>query len=79
VHPLALLSFHLHTRKARFTLCLSELSVHLAACMAYSSIMKMEAVRSFETSMNFYRTTRRHITEIPLFIVTAVRISDPNN
>jgi hypothetical protein len=31
-----------------------------AYCFAYSSALKMEAVRSFETSMN-YRITWRHI------------------
>jgi hypothetical protein len=35
----------------------------LVACLAYSSILRMEAVHSFETSVNFYRNTRRHIPE----------------
>jgi hypothetical protein len=34
-----------------------------SACLAYSLIMKIEAVHSSETSVNFYRTTRRHIPE----------------
>jgi hypothetical protein len=29
----------------------------------YSSILKINAVRSSETSLNFYRTTRNHIPE----------------
>jgi hypothetical protein len=34
---------------------------YLAACFAYASILKMEAVRSSETSVNLYQTTRRNI------------------
>jgi hypothetical protein len=30
---------------------------------AYSSILKMEAVHSTDISVNFYQTTRRHITQ----------------
>jgi hypothetical protein len=33
----------------------------LITCLAYSSTLKIEAVRSSETSVSFYRTTRRHI------------------
>lgn len=32
-------------------------------CLAYSSTMKIEAVRAFETSVNVYLTTRRHIPD----------------
>jgi hypothetical protein len=32
-------------------------------CSTYSSTMKKETVRSSETSMNFYRTTKCHIPE----------------
>jgi hypothetical protein len=35
----------------------------LVSCLAYSSIMKMEAKCSSETSVDFQRTTRRYITE----------------
>jgi hypothetical protein len=35
----------------------------LVACLAYSSAMKMEAVRSSKMLVNFYRTTQRHITD----------------
>jgi hypothetical protein len=33
----------------------------LAARLAYSSTLKLEAVRSSETSVNFHHTKRRHI------------------
>jgi hypothetical protein len=32
-----------------------------ADCLAYSSTLKMEALSSFEMSVNFYQTTRRYI------------------
>jgi hypothetical protein len=32
-------------------------------CLAYSSTLQMEAVRSSETLANFQWTTRRHITD----------------
>jgi hypothetical protein len=35
----------------------------LVPCMDYSSTLKMEAVCSFKTSVNIYRTTRCHIPE----------------
>jgi hypothetical protein len=35
----------------------------LVSCSAYSSILKMEAICSSETSIAFQRTTRRHIPE----------------
>jgi hypothetical protein len=35
----------------------------LAARLAYSSTLNMEAVRSFEKSVNVYQTTRRYIPE----------------
>jgi hypothetical protein len=35
----------------------------LAFCLAYSSTLKMEVTSSFETSVNFQRTTRRYIPE----------------
>jgi hypothetical protein len=33
------------------------------ACVAYSLILKIEAVHSFETSVNFYQTTQCDIPE----------------
>jgi hypothetical protein len=35
----------------------------LLACTAYSSALKMEAVRSFDTSVNLYWSIRRHIPQ----------------
>jgi hypothetical protein len=35
----------------------------LVSCSAYSSILKMEATCSFETSVDFQQTTRRYILE----------------
>lgn len=40
-----------------------ETSSQLVACLAYSSDLKMEAVRSFETPVNFHQTTWRYISE----------------
>jgi hypothetical protein len=44
-----------------------ELSNHQvskqAACWSYNFNLEMEAVRSSETSVNFYQTIRRHIPE----------------
>jgi hypothetical protein len=37
--------------------------VLLASCGVYSSILKMEAVRLSETSVNIYRTIKRHIAK----------------
>jgi hypothetical protein len=34
-----------------------------AACFAHCFILKMEAVRSCETFVNFYQTTLRYISE----------------
>jgi hypothetical protein len=35
----------------------------MVSCMAYSSVLKMEATCSFETSIDCYRTTRRRMPE----------------
>jgi hypothetical protein len=35
----------------------------VVSCSAYSSTLKMEAICSFETSVEFQRTTRRYIPE----------------
>jgi hypothetical protein len=39
--------------------------------------MKMEAMCSFETRVDFLRTTQRYDPEDTLFITTAVRTSNP--
>jgi hypothetical protein len=49
--------FHLQRRKVSSVCCL-YLTRYL---LSISSILEMEAIRSSETSMNFYRTTRRYI------------------
>jgi hypothetical protein len=35
----------------------------LVGCFDYSSNLKMDAIRTSETSINFYWTTPRHVTE----------------
>jgi hypothetical protein len=35
----------------------------LVSCLTYTEILKMEAIYSSESSVNFYRTTRCHIPE----------------
>jgi hypothetical protein len=37
---------------------------HLSACLAYSLILKAEAMCSSETSVNFYQTTHWHINTL---------------
>jgi hypothetical protein len=49
----------------------------LVPCLGYSSTLKMKAVPSLETLVNFYQTTRRYIPEDSTFIVTAVRTFNP--
>jgi hypothetical protein len=41
----------------------------LAVSSVYSSTLKMEAVRSSEMSVNFYRTTRRHILHASIVLM----------
>jgi hypothetical protein len=36
----------------------------MVSCLAYSSILKIEAMCSFETSVKFQRTTRLYISEV---------------
>jgi hypothetical protein len=43
------------------------------SCLAYSLSLEMEAVRSSETPVDFYRTTRPYTPEDNIFIVIAVR------
>jgi hypothetical protein len=49
-------------------------SVLPASCLAYSSIPKMEAECSFETSVNFYGITRRHCPDNTAFDLNNRRI-----
>jgi hypothetical protein len=49
----------------------------LVASLAYSLGLKIEAVRSTETSVNSYQRTQRRIPKRLFFIVFAVRASNP--
>jgi hypothetical protein len=51
-------------QEANRNLCFAYSSTLLATgCLAYSSTLKMEALRSSETWVNFYQTTRRHMSK----------------
>jgi hypothetical protein len=39
----------------------------LTDCLFYSLVLEMEAVHSSESSLNFYQTTRRHVTKYSTF------------
>jgi hypothetical protein len=56
---------------------LKQETVHylVHTCSIYSSALKIEAVRSSKTSINFYQTARLHVTEDGP-VQTAVRTSD---
>jgi hypothetical protein len=43
------------------------------ACKGKFPTRKIEAVRSYEMSVNFYRTTRRHIPKIVLFWIELIQ------
>jgi hypothetical protein len=49
-----------------------SISCLLLVSVAYCLTLKMEAVRSSDTSVNFYRTTRRHIPEVSILICKKV-------
>jgi hypothetical protein len=53
-----------HLRKALIAVCFL-----LVVCLAYSSTLNMKVVRSFETSVNIYRTTCRHTQKMVLFVI----------
>jgi hypothetical protein len=54
----------------KFTYCL----LHAAFLLfAYFSTLRMKAVCSFKTSVDFYRITQRYVQNVELFIATAVR------
>jgi hypothetical protein len=44
----------------------------LVSCLAYYSVLKMEAVISFETLVKFSRNIRRHTTKDILLLVIRV-------
>jgi hypothetical protein len=49
----------------------------LVSCLAHSLItLNMEVTYSFETAVDFHRTTERYISKMELFITTSVRISN---
>jgi hypothetical protein len=54
----------------------SRASWYLFACLAYPSTLKVDTVHSTEEMGNLYHTTRRHIKNILLFTVIAVRNSN---
>jgi hypothetical protein len=56
-----------------------KLCLPLMCCLAYSAILKMEAVRSSETSVNFYRATRVISLKIVPFRDTGMRTSNPTD
>jgi hypothetical protein len=47
------------SKPSRYLFC----SLLLVSCLAFFSTWKMDAVRSSQLSVNFHRTTRRHIPE----------------
>jgi hypothetical protein len=53
---------HRHLQSRRLMQAASKKQT-VADCLDYSSYLKMEAVRSFETSMNFYQITLCHVQE----------------
>jgi hypothetical protein len=54
-----------------------RLSLLPASCLAYSLILKIEAIGFFETSVDFYRSVWRYIPEAGILQVTAVGTSNP--
>jgi hypothetical protein len=50
-------------------LCLQR-TFTLVSCSSYSTNLKMDAIYSSETSVDFYWTTRRNIQKIVLFIIS---------
>jgi hypothetical protein len=64
--------YHIHLQSRR----ISEAKRHtVLACLAYDLTMKMEAVRSLETSVNSYRLYGVRTQKVVIFIPTAVRTS----
>jgi hypothetical protein len=52
----------IYTRNQRSKVLLVDYFM-LVSCSVYSSTLKMEAMRSFEKSVYFHRTTQRYIPE----------------
>jgi hypothetical protein len=68
---------HLQSRRVSQTSNQQETGKQLlVTSLAYLSTRKMEAVRSSETSDNFYQTTRCHFRNIVIFTVVALRTSN---
>jgi hypothetical protein len=60
-------------------LVLLAAAILLVTCLVSSSAQKFEVIRVSETSMNFYRNTRRHIPEdIILLSLHELRMTDDN-
>jgi hypothetical protein len=52
----------------------SYIAAH-SACLAYSLFLKMETLRSSETSLQFRHATWLHVSERVIVLITTVRIS----
>jgi hypothetical protein len=52
--------------------------LHISS-VAYCLTLMMDAVRSSETSANFYWSIRCHISEVMIFMATAVRTPNPTD
>jgi hypothetical protein len=55
----------------------TNISEVLATSIIRAIVLMMEASRASETSVNFYQTTRRYNPEEAIFVLTAVRTSNP--
>jgi hypothetical protein len=45
----------------------ASLLLFLVACLAYSSVLQVEAICTSKTSVNYYQTAQHHITFITVF------------
>jgi hypothetical protein len=64
----------LHRNEAQLSACFM-----LVSCLACSSTLKMAAICSWQTPVEFHRTTRRYNPQYRAFRSTAVRASKPDN
>jgi hypothetical protein len=72
---------HLHLQSRRMSQARNQHETTApASCwfLAYYSALNIEMTYSSETSVDFHWTTRRYIPEARLFIITAVRTSNPD-